>query len=122
MTESAQGKGHFSRYNCLVLGHTKYNGVRRVYCNPFPVKPCYGSPSHRLDPVIIRPLGLDEGQFGMYGIYSFSQPHHKPTPGPKRLTVHSCQRWKYTLILEMVIIVIIVFVVIIVISVPIELV
>ena len=30
-TDSAQRKGHFSLYNCLVLGHTKYNGVQRVY-------------------------------------------------------------------------------------------
>jgi hypothetical protein len=55
-------------------------------------------------------------------VCSFSQPHQKPTPGPKRLTVHSCQRWKHTTILKMVIIVIIVLVVIIVISVLIELV
>jgi hypothetical protein len=30
LTESAQHKGHFSLYNCLILGHTKYNGVQRV--------------------------------------------------------------------------------------------
>jgi hypothetical protein len=35
LTESAQRKGHFSLYTCLILGHTKYNGVQRVYCNPF---------------------------------------------------------------------------------------
>ena len=39
LTESARRKGHFSLYNCLVLGHTKYNGVQRVYCNPFPDDP-----------------------------------------------------------------------------------
>jgi hypothetical protein len=61
LTESAQRKGHFSLYNCLILGHTKYNGVQRVYCNPFPAKPFYGS--HRLDPVMIRPPGLDHGAF-----------------------------------------------------------
>jgi hypothetical protein len=61
LTESAARKGHFSLYNCLVLGHTKYNGVQRVYSNPFPVKPFYGS--HRLEPVIIRPPGLDHGAF-----------------------------------------------------------
>jgi hypothetical protein len=33
LTDSAQRKSHFSQYNCLVLGHTKYNGVKRVYCN-----------------------------------------------------------------------------------------
>ncbi len=56
LTESAQRKGHFLLYNCLILGHTKCNGVQRVYCNPF-----YGS--HRLDPVMIRPPGLDHGAF-----------------------------------------------------------
>ena len=61
LTESAQRKGHFSLYNCLILGHTKFNGVQRVYCNPFPAKPFYGS--HRLDPVMIRPPGLDHGAF-----------------------------------------------------------
>ncbi len=32
--DSAQRMGHFALYN-LMLGHTKYNGVQRVYCNPF---------------------------------------------------------------------------------------
>ena len=41
--ESAKRKGPFALYNCLVLGHTKYNGVQRVYCNPFPAKPFHGS-------------------------------------------------------------------------------
>ena len=44
-----------------MLGHTKYNGVQRVYCNPFPAKPCYGS--HLLDLVVIRPPGIDNGAF-----------------------------------------------------------
>ena len=43
LKESAQHKGHFALYNCLVLGYTKYNGVQRVYYNPFPAKPFYGS-------------------------------------------------------------------------------
>ena len=51
--ESASRKGHFALYNCLVLGHTKYNGVQRVYCNPFPAKPI----------VMIRPPGIDNGAF-----------------------------------------------------------
>ena len=59
--ESAKRKGHFALYNCLVLGHTKYNGVERVYCNPFPAKPFHGS--HRLDMVMIRPPGIDNGCF-----------------------------------------------------------
>ena len=61
LTESAQRKGHFLPYNCLMLGHTKYNGVQRVYCNPFPAKPFYDS--HRLDLVMIRPPGIDHGAF-----------------------------------------------------------
>jgi hypothetical protein len=59
LTDSALGKGHFALYNCLVLGHTKYSGVQRVYCNPFPSKPFHGC--HRLDPVMIRPPGIDNG-------------------------------------------------------------
>ncbi len=44
-----------------MLGHTKYNGVQRVYCNPFPAKPLYGS--HRLDLVMFRPPGIENGAF-----------------------------------------------------------
>ena len=59
--ESAKRKGHFALYICLILGHTKYNGVQRVYCNPFPANPFHGS--HRLDLVMIRPPGIDKGAF-----------------------------------------------------------
>jgi hypothetical protein len=59
--ESAQRKGHFALYNCLMLGHTKYNGVQQVYCNPYPAKPFHSS--HRLDIVMIRPPGIDDGAF-----------------------------------------------------------
>ena len=51
----------FALYNCLVLGHTKYKGVQRVYSNLFPAKPFHGS--HRLDMVMIRPPGIDNGAF-----------------------------------------------------------
>ena len=61
LTDSALRKGHFALYSCLVLGHTKYKGVQRVYCNPFPAKTFYGS--HRLDLVMIRPPGIDNGAF-----------------------------------------------------------
>ena len=61
LQESAQRKGHFALFNCLVLGHTKYRGVQRVYCNPFPTKMFYGS--HRMDLVMIRPPGIDNGAF-----------------------------------------------------------
>ena len=59
--ESAKRKGHFALYNCLVLGHTKYKGVQLVYSNAFPAKPFHGS--HRLDMVMIRPPGIDNGAF-----------------------------------------------------------
>ncbi len=61
LKDSAQRKGHFALYNCLVLGHTKYDGVQRVYCNPFPTKPLYCS--HQLDLIMIRPPGIDNGAF-----------------------------------------------------------
>ena len=61
LQESAKRKGHFALFNCLVLGHNKYKGVQRVYCNPFPSKMFYGS--HRMDPVMIRPQGIDNGAF-----------------------------------------------------------
>jgi hypothetical protein len=54
-------KGHFALYNCLVLGHTEFPGVQRIYCNLFPAKTFYGS--HRLDPVMIRPPGINHGAF-----------------------------------------------------------
>ncbi len=54
-------KGHFALFNCLVLGHTKYKGVLRVYCNPSPNQMFYGS--HRMDPVTNRPPGVDNGAF-----------------------------------------------------------
>ncbi len=55
-----------------------------------------------------------EIQFGTHGFCSFSLPQHKPTLGPNRLSVLSCQRWKHITILRMVIIDIIVIIVIIV--------
>ena len=58
LTDSALRKGHFTLYYCLVLGHTKYNGVQRVYCNPVPAKPFL-----RLPPIMIQPPGIDDGAF-----------------------------------------------------------
>ena len=52
LQDSAKRKGHFALYNCLVLGHTKYRGVQRVYCNPFPGKKFHSS--HRLDLVMME--------------------------------------------------------------------
>ena len=61
LQDSPKREGHFALFNCVVLGHTKYNGVQRVYCNPFPAKPFHGS--HRLDIVMIRPPVIDNGAF-----------------------------------------------------------
>ncbi len=58
----------------------------------------------------MEPSWCRQIQFGMHWFYSFSLPHHKPTPGQKRLNVHSCQRWKHTTTLHMVIIIIIVLI------------
>ncbi len=54
--QSAKRKGH-----CLVLGHTKYNGIQRVYCNPFLAKLFYSC--HCLDTVMIRPPAINNGGF-----------------------------------------------------------
>jgi hypothetical protein len=52
-----------TRYNCLVLGQTKYRGhcVQQVYCNPYSEKPFYGS--RRVDLVMISPQGIDSKAF-----------------------------------------------------------
>jgi hypothetical protein len=64
LQDSSKRKGHFALYNCLVLGHAKYKRVQRVYCNPFPGKKFHGS--HRLDLVMIRPPGIDNGGFVVF--------------------------------------------------------
>ncbi len=61
LQESALCKGHIALFNCLVIGNTKFKGVQRVYCNLFPAKQFYGS--HRLDLVMVRPQGIDNGAF-----------------------------------------------------------
>jgi hypothetical protein len=63
LQDSAKRKGHFALFNCLVVCHTKYNCVQRVYCNSFPEKTFHGS--HRLDFVLIRPKGVDNGAFAV---------------------------------------------------------
>jgi hypothetical protein len=57
LQDSPKRKGHFALYNCLVLEHTKYSGIQRVYCNLFLAKQFHGS--HRMDLVMMRPPGLD---------------------------------------------------------------
>ncbi len=61
IAEFSQMPGSFALFNCLVLGHTKHNGAQLVYSNPFPAKLFHGS--HRLDIVMIRPPGIDNGAF-----------------------------------------------------------
>ena len=63
LQDSAKRRGHFALYNCLVLGHTKHNGVQRVYCNPFPGPDNTFYGSHCLDLVMIRPPGIESGGF-----------------------------------------------------------
>ncbi len=63
LQDSAKRRGHFALYNCLVLGHTKHNGVQLVYCNPFPGPDNTFYGSHRLDLVMILPPGIESGGF-----------------------------------------------------------
>jgi hypothetical protein len=105
LQESAKRKGHFTLYNCLVLGHTKNKGVQRIYCNPFPAKPFYGS--HRLDLVMLRPPGIDHGAF----VVSPSTVWYARVllffSASATTDTVSKSRWKHTMILRMVIICII---------------
>ncbi len=105
--ESASSKDHFALYNCLVLRHIKYNGFQLIYCNPFPTKPFHCS--HRLDMVMIRQLGINNGAFvvspilsGMLGFCFCSQHLQWLTLDPSPLNVHLYRRWKHTTILRMV--------------------
>ena len=61
MQTSYKRSGHFALYNCLTLGHTKYEGVQRIYCDPFPNKKFYGT--NRMDLVFVRPPGVQPGGF-----------------------------------------------------------
>ena len=109
---SAGRMGHFALYNCVVLGHTKYKGVQRIYCNPFPAKPFHGC--HRPDLVIIRPLGIDNGAFVVkpetvwYALVLllFSTTVTTDT-GSKAFNCALCRHWRHQTILRMVIIAII---------------
>ncbi len=80
--ESARHRGHFALFNCLLLRHSKHNGVQRVYCNQFPAKLLYGSIC--LELVMIRQQWCRQILFGMFGACSCSQPQHTLTPGPSR--------------------------------------
>jgi hypothetical protein len=104
-----QTQGAIALYNRLVLGHTKNKGVQRIYCNPFPAKPFYGS--HRLDIVMIRPPGIDHGAFVVspstvwYArILLLFLPLLQQTLDPSPSNALLCRRWRHTMILRMVII------------------
>ena len=58
---SERHAGHFRLFNVLVIGHTKYSGVQRVYCEPFPNRKFHGY--HRQDLVFCRPPGIQHGDF-----------------------------------------------------------
>ncbi len=85
---------------------------RPVYCNPFPAKPFYGS--HRLDLVMIRPQGINNGAFVVspdsvwYArvLLLFSACAMTDTGSnlpPSSSNVPSSPPWKPTMILTMVI-------------------
>jgi hypothetical protein len=99
----------FALYNFLVISHTEYNGVQRVYCNPFPKKPFYGR--HLLDLVMILPPAINHGGFldspdtvwyARVLLLFLSQP--KTKLDPRCLIVLSCRRWKHMMILKKVVI------------------
>ena len=107
LQDSAKHRGRLALYNCLVLGHTKYNGAQRVYCNPFPNNMFYGSPHLNL---VIHRVSIMEASlhhlilFGMLGFFSCSQHLLLLTPDPSPLTVHLCRCRKHTTILRIIII------------------
>ena len=43
-------------YKFHILGNTKYKGVQRIFCDPFPNKTFYGT--NRMDLVFVRPPGV----------------------------------------------------------------
>ena len=72
LQESAKHKGHFALFNCLVLGHNKYKGVQRVYCNPFPSKMFTGSKS--FDCALVSTLETyDDPENELFVLYTLLQ-------------------------------------------------
>ena len=73
LQESAQRKGNFALFNCLVIRHTKYKGVQRVYCNPFSAKPFHGCMAvieYALDSTLESYDDPDNGNYAYYTHYS----------------------------------------------------
>ena len=108
---SARAISHYTTVWCLVTPSTMvcsgFTATRSLQ-NHFTAATDWTSLWFSLQVLTMEPLWSRQIQF-----CSFSLPHHKPTPGRKRLTVHSCRRWKHMTILKMVINVIIVIIVII---------
>ncbi len=115
LKDSAQRKGHFALYNCLATPST-------MVCSGFTATSSLQN--HFTGQITAATHGTSlwfgiqvllswsrQIQFGTHGFCSFSLPPHKPTPGPNRLTVLSCRRWKHMMILRMVFIDIIVIIV-----------
>ncbi len=106
--ESASSNGHFALYNCLVLGHTKYNGVQRIYCNTFPgeipAKPFHSSHCLWSGSLasIMPPLLFCQILYGMLGFCFCSQHLQWLTLDPSPANAHLYQRWKHVTILRMV--------------------
>ena len=107
--QSAKRKGHFALYNCLVLGHTKYKGVQRVYSNPFPQNPStaviawtWSWLGRRVS--IMAPLLCRRILSGMHGFCFCSQHLLWLTLDPSPSNAHWYRHWKHTTILIMVII------------------
>ncbi len=101
---------HFALFNCLVLVHTKNNGVQRVNCSPFPAKPFHCS--HHLDiwswlgrrVSILAPLLCHQILSGMLGVCFCYQHLLWLILDPSPSNAHSYQCWKHMTILRMTII------------------
>jgi hypothetical protein len=94
--------GHFALCNCLGLGHTKYKGVQRVYCNQFPTTQLNGSHPSQLDLVMILPPGIDNrasvvspGTVWYAWVLLLFSPLLRQTQDPSPSIVHLCRRWKH---------------------------
>jgi hypothetical protein len=104
--ESAGHKGHFALYTCLVIGHTKFNGVLRVYCNlslrnHFMAVTNWTSSFFSHLASIMEDLWSHLTLFDVLGVCSYFLSKPKPTRAPRRLIVLSCRHLKHTTILTL---------------------
>ncbi len=98
--ESAKHKDPFALYNCLVLGHTKYNGVQRVFMAVIAWTLSWFG--HRVS--IMAPLWCHQILSGMLWFCCCSQHLLQRTLDPSPSNVHLYRRWKHMTILRMVIV------------------